>query len=44
MRLGSLFPVRGAPQVRIQNLLEALANWDRAAVGGLTADGAGSCI
>lgn len=38
--LDELFPVRGAPQVRIQNLLEALTNWDRAAVGGLTADGA----
>jgi glycosyltransferase involved in cell wall biosynthesis len=37
--LDELFPVRGAPQVRIQNLLEALSDWDRAAVGGLLADG-----
>lgn len=32
--LDELFPVRGAPQVRIQNLLEALPSWDRHAVGG----------
>lgn len=32
--LDELFPVRGAPQVRIQNLLEALPSWDKRAVGG----------
>lgn len=32
--LDELFPVRGAPQVRVQNLLQALPSWDRYAVGG----------
>lgn len=32
--LDELFPVRGAPQVRIQNLLQSLPNWERHAVGG----------
>jgi glycosyltransferase involved in cell wall biosynthesis len=32
--LDELFPVRGAPQVRIQNLLQSLPTWERHAVGG----------
>lgn len=36
--LDELFPVRGAPQVRIQNLLASLPAWDRYAVGGKLAD------
>jgi glycosyltransferase involved in cell wall biosynthesis len=32
--LDELFPVRGAPQVRIQNLLASLPSWDRHAIGG----------
>jgi glycosyltransferase involved in cell wall biosynthesis len=32
--LDELFPVRGAPQVRVQNLLQALPTWKRYAVGG----------
>ena len=36
--LDELFPVRGAPQVRIQNLLASLPSWDRHAIGGKLAD------
>ena len=36
--LDELFPVRGAPQVRIQNLLASLPSWGRYAVGGKLAD------
>jgi glycosyltransferase involved in cell wall biosynthesis len=36
--LDELFPVRGAPQVRIQNLLASLPSWDRFAVGGRLAE------
>jgi glycosyltransferase involved in cell wall biosynthesis len=32
--LDELFPVRGAPQVRIQNLLQSLPTWERHAIGG----------
>lgn len=32
--LDELFPVRGAPQVRIQNLLASLPSWETHAVGG----------
>lgn len=32
--LDELLPVRGAPQVRVHNLLAALPDWDRRAVGG----------
>ena len=37
--LDELFPVRGAPQVRIQNLLAALAEWNRFAIGGRLGEG-----
>jgi glycosyltransferase involved in cell wall biosynthesis len=35
--LDELLPVRGAPQVRIQNLWSALTEWRRYAIGGRTA-------
>jgi glycosyltransferase involved in cell wall biosynthesis len=38
--LDELFPVRGAPQVRIRNLFEALPGWERYAVGGRLGEGA----
>lgn len=36
--LDELFPVRGAPQVRVQNLLQSLPTWDRNAIGGKLAE------
>jgi glycosyltransferase involved in cell wall biosynthesis len=36
--LDELFPVRGAPQVRIQNLLASLPSWEKHAVGGRLAE------
>ena len=36
--LDELFPVRGAPQVRIQNLLASLPTWEKHAVGGKLAE------
>ena len=32
--LDELFPVRGAPQVRAQNLLQSLPSWEKHAIGG----------
>jgi len=37
--LDELFPVRGAPQVRVHNLLAALPDWERRAVGGRLGQG-----
>ncbi len=38
--LDELFPVRGAPQVRAQNLLAAIPEWERFGLGGQLSEGA----